>query len=181
MAIMGPAFLLRHLGFNSSEEDEMGQVEAVCISAKKGIIKKAVDEVELKENWGISDDAHAGDWHRQVSLLAGESIDNVREKLPQLAHGVFAENIVTRGVDLLGLRIGDRLLIDGRVLLEVTQIGKECHNSGCAIKKATGDCIMPREGIFSRVLKGGTVRAGQSIEIQPGSGVPQGAPEPAAP
>mgnify|MGYP005840942903 CR=1 FL=1 len=154
----------------------MGEIEAVCVSAKKGIIKKAVPEIELREGWGIEDDAHAGDWHRQVSLLAGESIDNVKEKMPQISHGVFAENIVTRGVNLVGLNIGDRLLIDGKVLLEVTQIGKECHNSGCAIKKATGDCIMPREGIFSKVLQGGTVKAGQSIEVQPGAGLPQNAP-----
>ncbi|ADH87065.1 MOSC domain-containing protein [Desulfurivibrio alkaliphilus] len=159
----------------------MGTVEAVCISAKKGIIKKPVEQVELKENWGIADDAHAGDWHRQVSLLAGESIDGVKDKLPQIGHGVFAENIVTRGVDLAGLKIGDQLLINGEVLLEITQIGKECHNSGCAIKKATGDCIMPREGIFSKVLKGGTVKAGQSIEVRPGTGSPQGAPEKTAP
>lgn len=158
----------------------MGQVEAVCVSAKKGIIKKAVEEVELRESWGIENDAHAGDWHRQVSLLAGESIDTVKEKLPQIGHGVFAENIVTRGIDLPRLKIGDRLLIDGRVLLEVTQIGKECHNSGCAIKKATGDCIMPREGIFSKVLKGGKVRAGQRIEVQAGAGGPAGAPAVAA-
>ncbi len=159
----------------------MGTVEAVCVSAKKGIIKKPVSEIELQENWGISDDAHAGDWHRQVSLLAGESIDGVRETLPQIDHGVFAENIVTRGVDLVGLNIGDRLLIGDQVVLEVTQIGKECHNSGCAIKKATGDCIMPREGIFSRVLRGGKVRAGLNIEIQPGAGVVLGAPEHSAP
>lgn len=149
----------------------MGEVEAVCISARKGIIKQAVAEVELLTNWGIAEDAHAGDWHRQVSLLAGESIDRVKEKLPKLAHGVFAENIVTRGVDLTALKIGDRLLIGEKVELEITQIGKECHNSGCAIKKATGDCIMPREGIFSRVLKGGKVRAGLSIALSPAAGV----------
>ncbi len=150
----------------------MGKVEAVCVSARKGIIKQAVDEVELKESWGIADDAHAGDWHRQVSLLAGESIDLVKEKLPKLAHGVFAENIVTRGVELTKLNIGDRLLIGDQVELEVTQIGKECHNSGCAIKKATGDCIMPREGIFSKVLKGGKVKAGLNIEVLPAVAVP---------
>lgn len=154
----------------------MGQVEAVCISARKGIIKQAVAEVELKENWGISDDAHAGDWHRQVSLLAGESIDTVKEKMPQIGHGVFAENIVTRGIDLAALKIGDRLRIDGGVELEITQIGKECHNSGCAIKKATGDCIMPREGIFSRVLSGGRVRAGLAIEVLPAPVVAAAAP-----
>lgn len=142
----------------------MGVVEAVCISEKKGMVKKEVPEILLKENWGIEGDAHAGDWHRQVSLLAGESIDAVKKKLPRLKHGVFAENIVTRGLELTALAIGDRLVIDGRVVLEVTQIGKECHNAGCAIKKATGDCIMPKEGIFTRVIHGGVVKAGLTIE-----------------
>ena len=135
----------------------MAHVEAVCLSHKKGIVKKEQQQVEMRENWGIDGDAHAGDWHRQVSLLAGESIDNVKEILPTLKNGAFAENIITRGIDLNALQIGDRLQVGDQVVLEITQIGKECHNSGCAIKKATGDCIMPREGIFSRVIKGGTV------------------------
>lgn len=142
----------------------MGHVEAVCVSAKKGIIKKAVDQIVLKESWGIENDAHAGDWHRQVSLLAGESIDRVKLKMPKLGHGVFAENIVTRGVDLAALKIGDQLKVD-EVVLEITQIGKECHNSGCAIKKATGDCIMPKEGLFSKVLHGGVIKAGSPVEV----------------
>ena len=150
----------------------MGVVEAVCISAKKGMVKKEVPEILLKENWGIEGDAHAGDWHRQVSLLAGESIDAVKKKMPHLKHGVFAENIVTRGLDLMSLVIGDRLLIDGRVVLEVTQIGKECHNAGCAIKRATGDCIMPKEGIFTRVIRGGVVKAGLAIAIEPRTVMP---------
>jgi len=145
----------------------MGRVEAVCISEKKGMVKKEVPEILLKENWGIVGDAHAGDWHRQVSLLAGESIDAVKKKMPHLKHGVFAENIVSREVDLLQLAIGDRLVIDGQVVLEVTQIGKECHNAGCAIKKATGDCIMPKEGIFAKVIHGGVVKAGLAIVIEP--------------
>jgi len=144
----------------------MGVVEAVCISAKKGMVKKEVSEILLKENWGIDGDAHAGDWHRQVSLLAGESIDAVKKKMPHLKHGVFAENIVCRGLELMSLAIGDRLVIDGKVVLEVTQIGKECHNAGCAIKKATGDCIMPKEGIFTKVVHGGIVKAGLAIEIE---------------
>ena len=142
----------------------MGVVEAVCISEKKGMVKKEVPEILLEENWGITGDAHAGIWHRQVSLLAGESIDAVKKKMPHLKHGVFAENIVCRGLDLLQLAIGDRLVIDGQVVLEVTQIGKECHNDGCAIKKATGDCIMPKEGIFTKVIHGGVVKAGLAIE-----------------
>ena len=135
----------------------MAHVEAVCLSHKKGIVKKEQQQVEMRENWGIDGDAHGGDWHRQVSLLAGESIDNVKEILPTLKNGAFAENIITRGINLTTLQIGDRLQVGDQVILEITQIGKECHNSGCAIKKATGDCIMPREGIFSRVIKGGTV------------------------
>ena len=144
----------------------MSVVEAVCVSSRKGIVKRPVDEVELREGWGIGDDAHAGEQHRQVSLLAGESIDRVKEQLPQIGHGVFAENIVTRGVDLAALEVGDRLVIGEDVELEVSQIGKVCHNQGCAIKKATGDCIMPREGIFSRVIRGGRVRAGSPIEVR---------------
>lgn len=143
-----------------------GIVEAVCISEKKGVVKKEVPEVRLEENWGITDDAHAGIWHRQVSLLAGESIDAVKEKLPHLKHGVFAENIVCQGLDLTAVAIGDRLLIGDEVVLEVTQIGKECHNAGCAIKKATGDCIMPREGIFAKVIRGGTVTPGSVIRLE---------------
>ncbi len=141
----------------------MAHVEAVCLSHKKGIVKKEQQQVEMRENWGIEGDAHAGDWLRQVSLLAGESIDNVKEILPTLKNGAFAENIITRGINLTTLQVGDRLQVGDQVVLEITQIGKECHNSGCAIKKATGDCIMPREGIFSRVIKGGTVAKDDTI------------------
>ena len=122
----------------------MAHVEAVCLSHKKGIVKKEQPQVVVLDNWGIDGDAHAGDWHRQVSLLAGESIDGVKEVLPTIKNGAFAENIITRGIDLITLQIGDRLQVGDQVVLEITQIGKECHNSGCAIKKATGDCIMPR-------------------------------------
>lgn len=141
----------------------MAHVEAVCLSHKKGIVKKEQQQVKMRENWGIDGDAHAGDWHRQVSLLAGESIDNVKEILPTLKNGAFAENIITRGIDLNVVQVGDRLQVGDQVILEITQIGKECHNSGCAIKKATGDCIMPREGIFARVIKGGAVGKDDTI------------------
>lgn len=141
----------------------MGHVEAVCISQKKGTVKKAQPEVLCKKNWGIEGDAHAGLWHRQISLLAGESIDTVKEKLPTLKDGAFAENIITRGLELSALKIGDRLQVGDEVVLEITQIGKECHNSGCAIKKATGDCIMPKEGLFSKVLKGGIIKTNDKI------------------
>jgi len=142
----------------------MAHVEAVCISVKKGTVKRAQPSIKLVEEWGIENDAHAGKWHRQVSLLAGESIDNVKQILPTLKDGAFAENIVTRGIDLTSILVGQRLAIGDEVILEITQIGKECHNSGCAIKKATGDCIMPREGIFARVIKGGVVTGGDPIQ-----------------
>ena len=138
-------------------------VEAICISGKKGIVKREIDEVQLEDDWGIARDAHAGKWHRQVSLLAGESIDRVKEKLPTLKNGAFAENIITRNIDLARVKIGDRLQLGENVVLEITQIGKKCHNDGCAIKKATGNCIMPKEGLFARVISGGTLKKGDSI------------------
>lgn len=141
----------------------MSIVEAVCTSSEKGIVKKEREAVVLKVSWGIEGDAHAGDWHRQVSLLAGESIDQVLEVLPTLKNGAFAENIITRGIDLATLGIGHRLQLGESAILEITQIGKECHNSGCAIKKATGDCIMPREGLFAKVIEGGTITPGDRI------------------
>ncbi len=143
----------------------MAHVEAVCTSAKKGIVKREQSTVTLKKKWGIEGDAHAGKWHRQVSLLAGESIDNMKEILPTLKNGAFAENIITRGINLVGIQIGQRIAVGDKVVLEITQIGKECHNAGCAIKKATGDCIMPREGIFASVIKGGRVQAKDSLEL----------------
>lgn len=141
----------------------MGIVEAVCISETKGVVKTAVEEIVLRAEWGIEGDAHAGEWHRQVSILAGESIDRMRQKMAELDHGMFAENIVSRGIDLSTLAIGDSLLVGADAVLEITQIGKECHNSGCAIKVATGECIMPKEGLFCRVIKGGTISAGMAV------------------
>jgi len=143
----------------------MAYVEAVCTSHKKGIVKREQKKVVLKENFGIEGDAHAGDWHRQVSLLAGESIDTVKETLPTLKNGAFAENIITRGMDLTQLSVGDHLQIGETIILEITQIGKECHNSGCAIKKATGDCIMPKEGLFAIVAAGGTISSADEIQV----------------
>ena len=143
----------------------MTYVEAVCTSHKKGIVKREKEKVVLKENFGIEADAHAGDWHRQISLLAGESIDTVKETLPTLKNGAFAENIITRGIDLTQLSVGDRLKVGDAIILEITQIGKECHNSGCAIKKATGDCIMPKEGLFAIVVAGGTISSADKIHV----------------
>jgi len=141
----------------------MARVEAICISTKKGIVKREVDQAEFQDGWGIDQDAHAGRWHRQVSLLAGESIDRVKESLPSLKNGAFAENIITRGLDLSTVQVGDRLRLGTEVVLEITQIGKKCHNDGCAIKKATGDCIMPKEGLFARVIHGGTLKKNDRI------------------
>lgn len=143
----------------------MGIIEAVCTSNSKGTVKKGRSQVKFKQNWGIEGDAHAGPWHRQVSLLAGESIDMVKETLPSLKIGAFAENLITRGIDLDRLPVGSRLLVGSMVILEITQIGKECHNNGCVIKKATGDCIMPREGLFAKVVEGGDVKPSDEIKV----------------
>ena len=142
----------------------MAKVVSVNISEKKGTLKKPVPEIELKLRHGIVGDAHAGDWHRQISLLAEESVDTMRALSPiPLGPGVFAENINTVGIDLKHLPVGTRLRI-GETEVEVTQIGKECHND-CAIKKTVGKCVMPTEGIFAIVVKEGTVRAGDEIEV----------------
>ena len=139
----------------------MAHVLAVCISENKGERKKPVGSVELRENHGIVGDAHAGDWHRQVSLLAQESIDKMRALGLDVSAGDFAENITTSGIDLVSLPIGTHLQI-GKTLLEVTQIGKECHTR-CAIFYQAGDCVMPKEGIFVKVLQGGTIGQGDTI------------------
>lgn len=139
------------------------RVVAVSISEKKGTKKHTVPFVNLIEDFGIEGDAHAGKWHRQVSLLAQESMENMKKKLPTLKAGDFAENILTEGIILYKLPIGTILKI-GQCMLEVTQIGKECH-FGCEIRHIVGDCVMPREGIFTRVLKGGKIQANDDIEI----------------
>lgn len=139
------------------------EVLAVCISEKKGTEKKEVEKIILKEDWGIEGDAHAGKWHRQVSLLAFEKIDAFRKKGAEVDFGAFGENIIVGGVDLRSLPVGTVLEI-GEARLRVTQIGKECH-SHCNIYKKMGDCIMPREGIFAEVLKGGVVQKGESIKV----------------
>ncbi|HEX2769252.1 MAG TPA: MOSC domain-containing protein [Geobacteraceae bacterium] len=141
------------------------EVIAVCISINKGERKTPVDRVELQEEHGIVGDAHAGEWHRQVSLLAQESIAKMQRMGLDVDAGDFAENITTRGIDLPSLPIGTRLAV-GDVLIEVTQIGKECHTR-CAIYHQAGDCVMPKEGIFARVLRGGVVKPGDRIEVLP--------------
>jgi MOSC domain-containing protein YiiM len=143
----------------------MNTVIAVCRSDKKGERKTPVARVTIREEYGVVGDAHADSaTHRQVSLLAIESIDKMRGKGLELQPGDFAENITTEGIDLSRLPIGTRLSIGDEVVLEMTQIGKECH-AGCAIRQQIGDCIMPREGIFARVVRGGTVKPGDDIRI----------------
>ena len=140
-----------------------GSVVAVCTSLNKGERKKPVPTVELVVEHGILGDAHAGGWHRQVSLLAQESIDKMRAMGLSVSAGDFAENITTTGINLVSLPIGSRLAL-GPALLEVTQIGKECHTR-CAIFYKAGDCVMPKEGIFARVLKGGIVVPDTPIQL----------------
>ncbi len=142
----------------------MARVLAVCISTKKGEKKRPVDEIQLKLDHGIVGDAHAGNWHRQISLLANESVDKMREKGLTLEAGDFAENILTEGIALRTLPVGTRLRV-GKALLEITQIGKECH-SDCEIKKKVGICVMPAEGVFAVVKEEGTVKAGDTITIE---------------
>ena len=140
-----------------------GEVLAVCTSETKGTVKRDVGSGVLVEELGLEGDAHAGFAHRQVSLLAQEDIDTMKAKLPDLIPGSFAENLTVRGVDLGSLSVGDRIEA-GPTLLEVSQIGKECHTR-CQVYHATGDCIMPKKGIFCRVLRGGPVRTGDPVRI----------------
>lgn len=141
-----------------------GKVIAINISEKKGQMKKPIETGNFITDFGLEGDAHAGKWHRQVSLLGQESIDKMTELgIKGLCSGNFAENITTQGICLYELPVGTRVKI-GETLQEVTQIGKECH-AGCEIAQQVGDCIMPREGIFTIILEGGTIKAGDSIEI----------------
>ncbi len=142
----------------------MGEVLAVCLSQRQGEKKQPVDQGMLRVQWGLEGDAHAGDWHRQVSLLGEESISLLRRLGLELEPGAFAENLTVRGLELHTLPLGTRLRVGNEALLEVSQIGKECHH-GCAIFQQVGDCVMPREGIFARVLVGGKVRAGDCLEV----------------
>ena len=143
--------------------DTCGTVVAVCVSSEKGVRKRPVEVVSVVPEHGIEGDAHAGATHRQMSLLAEESIEKMRASGLELAPGDFAENITTRGIDLPGLPVGTRLNINA-VELEVSQIGKECH-AACEIREIVGDCIMPREGIFARVISGGKIRPGDTIKV----------------
>jgi MOSC domain-containing protein YiiM len=143
-----------------------GQVVAVSTSRRKGEKKSNLSAGELIKDKGFEGDAHAGDWHRQVSLLAMESIAKIRERGLEISPGDFAENITTTGIEIWQLEVGTQLSLGGEVLLEVTQIGKECHDR-CAIYYQVGDCVMPREGIFTRVVRGGRVKPGDTIRVMP--------------
>ena len=140
------------------------KIVSIAMSKKKGTRKKTVDEAMLIENHGLQHDAHSGDWHRQVSFLASESIASAKNRGLDVTFGDFAENIATEGIDWLSVPVGTQLLLGERALVEVTQIGKECHNK-CAIYYKAGDCIMPKEGIFAKVLKGGMIRIHDPIRL----------------
>ncbi|MBF7082590.1 MOSC domain-containing protein [Desulfallas sp. Bu1-1] len=142
----------------------MGYVVAVCTSPKKGMRKKNIGTGRLVAGHGLEGDAHAGPWHRQVSLLALESVQKMRDAGLDVNPGDFAENITTVGLDLVSLPVGTKMAIGAEALGEVTQIGKECHTR-CAIYHQAGDCVMPREGIFIKVLRGGVVRVGDEVRV----------------
>ncbi len=156
-----------------NEQELRGEVVAVCLSDRKGVRKENVGQARLRSGWGLEGDAHSGRWHRQVSLLAAESTEKLAASLwdsgPAAAvsfrPGDFAENLLTRGLTLYILPVGSLLRVGEEVVLEVTQIGKECH-TGCAIRRLTGDCVMPREGIFAKVITGGGVKAGDRIRVE---------------
>ena len=143
---------------------DTSKVLAVCVSEKKGVVKHAVENVIVNDK-GIVGDAHSGDWHRQISLLSIDSVNKMQSKINfKLKSGAFAENIlIDTGIVLYELKIGQKIKV-GECILEVTQIGKECHAS-CEIRKITGDCVMPREGIFTKVINGGKIKAGDIVEI----------------
>ncbi len=141
-----------------------GKIHALSISKRKGIPKSNIEAVNLIEDFGMENDAHAGKWHRQISLLAVESINKMRIKLPKLRAGAFAENITTEGIELGKLIIGNKIKIGDNAELEITQLGKVCHDK-CAIYIQVGNCVMPTEGIFARVIKGGRVNKGDKVAV----------------
>ena len=145
----------------------MGKIMAVCTSPARGTQKKNIGETDIVDGYGLAGDAHGGNWRRQVSLLSYERIEEFRARGAEVEFGAFGENLVVSGYDFKSLPVGTRFAC-GEVLLELTQIGKKCHN-GCEIFKKMGDCIMPREGVFCRVLHGGHVKVGDmfTIESQP--------------
>ncbi len=142
----------------------VGKIVAVCTSEKKGERKKNIGSGELLVDFGLKDDAHGGPWHRQVSMLALESIEKMQKMGLDVAPGDFAENLTTEGIDLLSLPLGTKIKIGEQAIGQVTQIGKECHTR-CAIYYQAGDCVMPKEGIFIKVLEGGAIKVGDQISV----------------
>jgi len=142
---------------------QQGTLVAVSVSETKGVRKHNVKRARLRPDWGIEGDAHAGEWHRQISLLALESIQKMQALGLEVTSGDFAENLTTQGIDVPHLHIGDRVAV-GETELEITQIGKECHTR-CAIYEQAGDCVMPKEGVFARVLRGGEVKPGDAVTV----------------
>jgi MOSC domain-containing protein YiiM len=140
----------------------MGKIVAICLSRKKGVQKKAVKQCKLVEGHGLEGDAHAGDWHRQISLLSKEGRKSMEDKGAKLDSGDFGENLLTEGVDFSDVEVGSELQLGEGALVRVTQIGKVCHDK-CNIYYQVGDCIMPREGIFAEVLKGGEIKVNDNI------------------
>lgn len=145
----------------------MAEIIAVCKSVAKGTKKQPIDEGILREDHGLVGDGHACNTHRQISLLAMESIDKMRAMGFKVGPGDFAENLTTKDIQVSSLPIGTRLSVGEEVILEISQIGKECHTTGCAVYRETGKCIMPKEGVFARVIKGGSVKAGNKIIVLP--------------
>lgn len=141
----------------------IGEIKGICISEKRGTQKHEVESVRILKDWGIENDAHAGHWHRQISLLSYDRIEEFRKRGADVAPGAFGENLIVEGYDFRNLPVGTRFQC-GDVLMEMTQIGKECH-SHCEIFKKVGDCIMPREGVFAQVLQGGSIRKGDVLKI----------------
>ena len=144
----------------------MGKIAAICISKQRGTQKEPVPSARLLPDYGMEGDAHAGNWHRQVSLLSLEKIKEFQKRGADVDYGAFGENLVVEGIDFASLSVGSRLQA-GEVLLEITQIGKACHQH-CAIYHAVGDCIMPREGVFARVIHGGVLEVGMELSLLPG-------------
>lgn len=142
-----------------------GKLFSICISPEKGTKKREIDSARLIPDWGIEGDAHAGHWHRQVSLLSLEEINKMKKFIPDLKPGDFAENITLQGIDINCIKIGDRMIINRGIVLEVTQIGKKCH-TGCEIQRLTGECIMPKKGVFARVLRGGQIKKNNIVRLK---------------
>ena len=144
-------------------EDIMGKITGICISEKRGVQKHFIEEANIIADWGIEGDAHGGKWHRQISLLSYDKIEAFRARGAEVEDGAFGENVIVQGIDFRNLPVGTRLKCND-VLLEMTQIGKECHH-GCQIFQKMGECIMPREGVFAKVLHGGKIKAGDEMIV----------------